>query len=197
MFAVDHILISDDLLDAPFSCLLGACRGGCCVHGESGAPLEPGERALLEAALPRVRKYLTPEALAVIERDGVWEEVEPGAYATTCVDGAACVFVTYDGPVAKCALQKAYLAGRIDFPKPISCHLFPVRVQTYGDIEVLNYEQVPLCEAARKHGRRHNVQLVDFLREPLVRKYGMDWYEKFRLAWTQRRDALAPASRPG
>ena len=192
MFVVGDALISDDLLDAPFACNLGACHGACCVQGESGAPLEPDERAALEAALPRVRKYLRPEALEVIARDGGWEEVEPGEYATTCVGGAECVFVTYEGPVAKCALQKAHLAGRIDCPKPLSCHLFPLRVERVGDFEVLNYERVSICNAARKHGRRHAVQLADGLREPLIRKFGAGWYEAFTEALDQRREVLRP-----
>lgn len=190
MFAVDNILISDELLDAPFACNLGACRGGCCVQGDAGAPLEPDERAELERALPKVWKYLPPEARAVIDGRGVWEEVEPGRYATTCVGAGACVFVTYEGPVAKCALQKAYLEGRIDFPKPVSCHLYPVRTETYGTYEVLNYEQIPLCDPARTWGCRSGVQLVDFLRAPLVRKYGQAWYEKFVQTCEARREAL-------
>ncbi len=98
MFAVDHVLISDDLLDAPFCCNLGACHGACCVKGDSGAPLEPEERARLEEILPEVRKNLRPEALKVIEQKGVWEEVGKEEYATTCVGGEECVFGTYDGP---------------------------------------------------------------------------------------------------
>ncbi len=192
MFAVDHILISDDVLGASFACNLGACLGGCCVQGDAGAPLEPDERAQLEAVLPRVRKYLTPEALDVIARDGVWEELAPDDYATTCVGGAACVFVTYEGAVAKCAIQKAYAEGRVDFPKPVSCHLFPLRAQRYGDYEVLNYEQIGLCDPARKQGDRHGVSLVDFLREPLVRKYGEAWYQKFRQTCAERRAVLTP-----
>ncbi len=194
MFAVDDTLISDELLDAPFSCNLGACRGGCCVDGEAGAPLEASERALLEDALPFVRKILTKEAQAVIEENGVWEEVAPGEYATTCVDNRECVFVTYDGPVAKCAIQKAHILGRLAFPKPISCHLFPVRIQNYGDIDLLNYEQVSICDSARKNGRRLRLPLVKYLREPLVRKYGEAWYQKFEKACDERLAALSDAS---
>ncbi len=193
MFVIADQLISDELLEAPFACNLGACLGACCVQGDSGAPLEPEERAVLEAVLPRVRKHLRPEALDVIDREGVWEEVEPGQYATTCVDGAACVFVTYDGPVAKCALHKAHLAGRIDFPKPLSCHLFPVRIERAGAFDVLNYEQVALCNPARAHGRRHGIELVELLREALVRKYGAAWYEAFRQACTERIAMLRPS----
>ncbi len=193
MFVVADALISDDVLEAPFACNLGACLGACCVRGESGAPLEPDERAVLEAVLPRVRKYLRPEALAIIERDGAWEEVEPGEYATRCVDEAECVFVTYEGAVAKCALQKAHLAGRIDFPKPLSCHLFPLRIEQIGDYTVVNYEQVLLCDPARTYGRRHEIHLVDAVKEALIRKFGASWYEAFGQARTQRLHVLRPA----
>src|SRR5690554_2143170 len=103
MFAVDDILISDAVLDAPFACHLGRCKGACCVIGDRGAPLEPEERAELERVLPTIEKDLRPEALRTIQRDGVWVEEEPGEYATTCVDGRECVFVVYDRGVAKCA----------------------------------------------------------------------------------------------
>ena len=190
MFAVDDILISDAVLDAPFACNLGACRGACCVQGDSGAPLEPDERAALEAALPRVRKYLRPEALAVIDEQGVWEKTGPGEYATTCVNGAECVFVTYEGPVAKCALQKAYQAGRLEAPKPVSCHLYPLRVEAVGEVQVVNYEQIGICAPGRRYGRRQGVQLVDLLREPLERKFGAAWYAKFREVCEDRRRVL-------
>ncbi|MEM6644805.1 MAG: DUF3109 family protein [Bacteroidota bacterium] len=182
MFAVGHVLISDDVLDAPFTCNLGACFGGCCVQGESGAPLEPHERAQLEAALPIVRDVLRPEALEVIERDGVWEELEDGSYATTCVGGAECVFVEYHGRVAKCSIQNAYYASRTDFEKPISCHLFPLRIERVGDYDLVNYEAIDLCAPARALGRKLNVQTATFLEKPLTRKYGAAWYQDFLTA---------------
>ena len=187
MFVVDPILVSDELVDAPFTCQLSACLGGCCVQGEAGAPLEPEERAALEAVLPVVRDRLRPEALAVIEAHGVWEETAPGHYVTTCVNGAECVFVQYEGAVAKCAIQQAYREGTVSFEKPISCHLFPIRVHTYGEVETLNYEQIDLCDPACTFGARTGMQLVDFLKPPLVRKYGEAWYEAFRAACEARR----------
>jgi hypothetical protein len=199
MFVVDDILISDEVLDAPFACNLGGCLGACCVQGDSGAPLEPSERAELERVLPRVRKYLRPEALAVIDAEGVWEETAPGQYATTCIDDAECVFVTFEGSVAKCGIQRAFRDGRIDFEKPISCHLYPIRINRYGDREVINYEQISICDPGRKFGVRKNIQLADFLKEPLTRKYGEAWYEKFRVAVERRRTALdgGPLARTG
>lgn len=190
MFAVNDILISDAVLDAPFACHLGRCLGGCCVHGDRGAPLEPDERAELERALPVVAKDLRPEALEAIEGQGVWVEEEPGRYGTACVDGRECVFVVYEGKVAMCALQQAYHAGRLDFEKPISCHLFPIRIEEYGGTEVLNYEQVDLCAPAVVRGRRRGVQLYDFLRDPLTRKYGAEWYEAFRNTCVERAAVL-------
>jgi hypothetical protein len=200
MFAVDHVLVSDAVLDAPFACHLGACLGACCVHGDSGAPLEPEEREALEEALSVVEHELRPEARETIRREGVWEEVAPGDYATTCVDGRECVFVVYEGAVAKCALQRAYHQGRLAFEKPISCHLFPIRVERHGEgeeaVEVLNYEESALCRPAVRHGRRAGVQLADFLERPLTRRYGPRWYRKFRDALADRREALADAPAP-
>lgn len=190
MFAVDNILVSDELLEAEFACNLGACHGACCVQGDSGAPLEEDELQQLEDVLPLVRKDLRREAIEVIERQGVWEELAPGRYATSCVDGAECVFVTYDGPVAKCAIQKAFREGKTDFPKPVSCHLYPIRVEDYGEIEALNYEKIGICEPGRRLGRKSRTLLADFLEEPLVRKYGRDWYERFREAINERRQIL-------
>ncbi|MEM6784344.1 MAG: DUF3109 family protein [Bacteroidota bacterium] len=200
MFAVDHVLVSDAVLDAPFACHLGRCLGSCCVHGDRGAPLDPDERQELDRALPVVRERLRPEALAVIDRDGVWEEDEPGHYATTTVNDRECVFVIYDRAVAKCALQQAYRAGRLAFEKPISCHLYPIRIETYPaddgpDTDVVNYEQIDLCRPAIKHGARTNTQLADFLETPLTRKYGADWYRRFRAAVHDRVATLNDALR--
>ena len=190
MFAVGNILISDDLLEAPFACNLGACHGACCVQGDSGAPLEADERERLEEVLPAVRHRLRPEAVEVIEECGVWEEVGAGQYATTCVGQAECVFVTYRGPVASCAIHEAALEGKVDWPKPISCHLYPVRIEGLGEYEALNYEQVGICEPGVRHGRREGAQLADFLRQPLVRRYGEAWYREFEAALAERRTVL-------
>lgn len=196
MFAVDDVLVSDGVLDAPFACHLGRCRGACCVQGEHGAPLEPEECAELEAALPVVWARLRPEAQATIERQGPWVEESPGEYATACVDGEACVFVVYERGIARCVLQQAHQEGRLAFEKPISCHLYPLRVERWGDVTVLNYEQIPLCRPAVRHGRRLGVFLHDFLEAPLVRRFGADWYARFRAACLARAEALAAARPP-
>jgi hypothetical protein len=194
MFAVGPVLVSDALLDAAFACDLGACRGACCVVGERGAPLERDEIALLEQARDLVEGELRPEARAAIERGGAWEGNERRGYATATVAGRECVFVVYERGVATCAIQRAYQAGRLDWEKPISCHLYPIRVERYGEgedaVEVLNYEQSDLCTPARAAGRRSRTPLAAYLERPLTRRYGRDWYASFVEAWRQRRADL-------
>ncbi len=191
MFAVDHILIADSVLEASFACQLQACRGACCVQGAAGAPLEPGERFVLEALVPTLRSTLRPEAQALIASHGPWEKVGTDRYAIRCTPEGACVFAVYDeAGIARCAIQQAYEQGRIDFPKPISCHLYPLRVERRHGLEILHYEKISLCDAARTHGARCGIALVDFLEEPLVRRYGRAWYERFWTLWTERRQLL-------
>ena len=194
MFAVGPVLVSDALIDAAFSCDLGACRGACCVDGERGAPLEKDELDSIDAALEVVAPALRPEALAVVRRAGAWEGDERRGYATTTVADRECVFVVFDHGVAKCAIQQAYHAGRIGWEKPISCHLYPIRVERYGDgpdaVDVLNYEQIDECAPGRVHGRRTHVALARMLERPLTRRYGTDWYAEFVDSWRRRREDL-------
>ena len=194
MFAVDHVLCSDDLLDAPFACHLGSCLGGCCVHGDQGAPLDADELDAIEAALPVVRHRLRPEALQEIARTGPWVGDAADGYHTATVRGRECVFVVFEKSVAKCALQAAYWEGKLGWEKPLSCHLYPIRVERYGTgdeaTDVLNVERIDLCRPAIPHGKRTGVQLADFLERPLSRAYGADWYARFRSTLDERREAL-------
>ena len=198
MFAVDHVLVSDRVLGTAFACDLGRCLGACCVQGDRGAPLEAHERDELDAVLPIVADRLQPEARATIERQGTWIQDEPGIYSTSTVGDRECVFVTYEGSgphaVATCAIQRAFQEGRTSFEKPISCHLFPLRVERHGTgsdaIEVLNYEPAEPCSPAIAHGCRTQTLLVDFLERPLSRRYGLSWYHRFRAAVRERRQDL-------
>jgi hypothetical protein len=190
MFIVDNVLITDDLVEAAFCCNLGACHGACCVQGTSGAPLTVDELQEVEDVLPIIRNRLRPEALKVIEEKGVWEELGDDYYVTTCVGEAECVFVRYDGRVAKCSIQEAYHEGKTSFEKPISCHLYPIRVEQLGEYETLNYEQIDICKPAIPHGKRIGIGLAEFLEGPLVRKYGKGWYDQFMIMVLERREIL-------
>lgn len=184
MIAIDHILISDEVVQAQFVCELNACKGACCWEGDFGAPLEEEEKALLEAVFLDIRPFLRPEGVEVLEREGRYqffkEKKEKGFFGTTLMQDGACAYLTFgeDG-IAQCGIEKAWAAGATEFRKPISCHLYPVRVkrEEKTGFEALNYDRWDICSAACDNGARLKVPLYQFLREALIRKYGSDFYE--------------------
>jgi len=191
MFVIGQSIIEDAVADGRFACDLKKCRGACCtLPGRRGAPLADSECAELLLALPVVRKYLPERHLAAIEEAGVYEGTE-GNFATACVDGRECVFVYYEDGIAGCSIEKAYLAGELTWRKPISCHLFPIRIAN-GWGERLRYELIETCRPAVEHGEASNVQLADFVMDALVRKYGGPWYAEFRAECLRRRGTGEP-----
>lgn len=177
MFVIAEVTVDSDIPTANFACDLSACRGACCcTAGGRGAPLEDEEIAEIEKAYPAVKKYLSEKHRKAIDELGLYGGT-PGDYTTTCVEDRECVFVTYEGPVAKCAFEKAYLDGEVMWRKPISCHLFPIRVKK-TDNEVLWFELNRECLPAVERGNREQIPLTEFLRDALVRKYGKVWHEQ-------------------
>ena len=176
MIIVDGIPLDPSIAGARFSCDLARCKGACCtLEGGRGAPLLDEEKALVERALPVVRPMLPERTLAVIDRRGVVEGV-PGSYATACVDDRDCVFVYYEGDVAKCSIEAAWLRGEYPWRKPVSCHLFPLRAGADGG--PVRYEAIPECSAGRERGRADGVALHEFLRDAIVRRFGEGWYDR-------------------
>jgi hypothetical protein len=182
MIQIDDAVVSFDVFDKCFVCDVEKCRGECCVEGDAGAPLEPGEKEEIEAALPEIESRLTPVAKAVIAKQGVSYTDNEGDEVTSIVNGRECVFSYQDGNITKCALEEAYLEGRIRFRKPISCSLYPIRVTRYKGFVGVNYHRWKLCQCAEKKGLSLGVRVYEFLKEPLIRKFGAEWYEKLALA---------------
>lgn len=183
MIQIDDVIVSLDVFREKFLCDLGACKGACCIEGDVGAPVETGEVEALEASLPAVWDDLSPEARAVIDRQGVVYVDEEGDLVTSIVNGKDCVFTCYDeSGCCYCALEKAYREGRISFYKPISCHLYPIRIGDYGPYKAVNYHRWDVCRAAVELGRKKGVPVYRFLREPLIRKFGEDWYHELEEA---------------
>ena len=179
MIAIDDVLISDEVVSEQFVCDLNACKGGCCVDGDCGAPLTEDEAYLLEELYPKVKRYLPYEYRAEIERQGthVWDD-EYG-YVTPTVGGGICAY-GYTDPlgIVKCGIEKAWLEGKVAFQKPISCHLFPIRITEQPGYEAVNYEPRPtLCAPACRQGKQLKVPVYQFLKGPLIRKYGEAFYE--------------------
>lgn len=178
MIQIEDTLVSLDVVERCFICDLSHCKGASCIEGDSGAPLEDSELAELEKALPEVWNDLSPEAQAVIKEQGVaYIDVE-GDTVTSIVNNKDCVFTYYgtDG-TCMCAIEKAYSEGRVSFYKPISCHLYPVRVTNYDGFRAVNFHKWEVCRAAELLGRREKLPVYKFLKEPLIRKFGAPWYQ--------------------
>ena len=178
MIQIDNTLITLDILEKHFLCNLDACKGECCIDGDAGAPITPEEQKAIEEALPAVWDDLSPSAQAVIKEQGVSYVDEEADLVTSIVDGRDCVFTCYgENGMCYCALEKAYREGRSKFYKPLSCHLYPVRLQEWSNgSTALNYHRWKICKAAEVLGRREGVRVYQFLREPLIRRFGEDWY---------------------
>ncbi|MGB1247342.1 MAG: DUF3109 family protein [Chitinophagales bacterium] len=177
MIAIDDKLISEEIKDRKFVCNLAACKGACCIEGDSGAPLEFDELDVMEDIYEKVMPYLTDEGKKVIEEQGHFILDDEGAFKTPLVENKACAYVIYEkNGLTSCGIEKAYLDKKIDFKKPISCHLYPIRVTKYDDFEAVNYEEWDICKAACTHGENLKVPVYKFLKEPLTRKYGQEFY---------------------
>ena len=178
MIQIDNTLVSLDVLERQFLCDLSHCKGICCVEGDSGAPLLEEEVGELEKALPVIWDDLAPKAQEIIKKQGVAYIDEEGDLVTSIVNGKDCVFTCYDADgTCKCAVEKAYREGKLSFYKPVSCHLYPIRVEKYDTFEAVNYNRWSICKAAEILGKKEKLPVYKFLKEPLVRRFGKDWYE--------------------
>ncbi|MGV8964541.1 MAG: DUF3109 family protein [Candidatus Saccharimonadaceae bacterium] len=178
MLQIDDTIISMDVIEKHFICDLCKCKGQCCVDGESGAPLEKDENEKINEILPTIWNELSPKAQALINEQGISYEDYDGELVTSIINGNECVFTYFDeNGVCKCVIDKAYREGRIPIQKPISCHLYPIRLQKYRDFTAVNYHNWSVCKPAIKLGKKEGVPLFKFLKEPLTRKFGEQWYE--------------------
>lgn len=180
MIIVGKTLVSEELFEEYFVCDLNACKGACCIEGDSGAPLDADELDQLEQVWPAVQKYMRPEGIKAIEDLGLYQMDSDGDLVTTLVDGnKECAFVTFDEKgIAKCALEQAYIAGDTQWKKPVSCHLYPVRLKELSEFTAVNYHRWQLCEPACACGASLKVPVYRFLKEPLIRKFGEEWYRQ-------------------
>jgi len=179
MVIIQDKLLSDDIFEEQFLCNLKACKGACCWKGEFGAPLEEEERTTLENIYEDIKPFLNPQGIEQIEEEGLYtyyEEMEE--YGTNLLPNGSCVYMTFEKGSAKCGIEAAHEAGIIDFKKPISCHLYPIRVTANesNGFEALNYDKWEICKAACELGKKEELPLYKFLREAIIRKYGEAFY---------------------
>ena len=178
MIILDEILISDDLRDVHFCCDLQHCKGACCVEGDAGAPLEEEEISLLEDYIDTIKTFMVPKGIEAIENIGVFDYDADGKFVTPLVNGNECCFVYMENGIARCAVEKAFSEKAIPFPKPLSCHLYPVRISEVGKKDAINYHKWRICNKALENGMKLKLPLYRFLEESLIRKYGRAWYNR-------------------
>ncbi len=179
MILFENTLLSEELFDNHFICDLTKCKGACCVEGDFGAPLEEKEIAILENELDKILPYLSMEAVTQIKSKGVWEKDKDGDIVTTCLPSGECNFsFRNEQGILSCGIEKAWKEGETQFRKPISCHLYPIRISKVGEYDALNYNRWEICKPACKLGEKHKVTVFAFLKEPLIRKFGENWYNE-------------------
>ncbi|MGL4631789.1 MAG: DUF3109 family protein [Leadbetterella sp.] len=179
MILIDNTCISDDIADQEFVCNLQKCKGACCVEGDLGAPLEENELSILEEIYPQVESYLSEAGKEAIRNQGKYIKDWEGDYSTTTIDEKECAYAIYDNKgILKCGIEQAYLDKKIDFKKPISCHLYPIRITKYENYHAINYDRWSICSDACDLGKELKVPVYKFLKEPLTRAYGEKWYQQ-------------------
>ena len=178
MIQIDDKLISEDLFSEEFVCNLAKCKGICCVEGDAGAPLDEDETHILDEIYPKIKSYLRPEGIQAIEEQGTYTLDFEGDLVTPLVNNAECAYVIFDEKgYTKCAIEKAYEDGVIDWQKPISCHLYPIRITEYSNFSAINYHEWDICSDACTLGKELGVKVYQFLKKPLIRKYGEEFYQ--------------------
>jgi hypothetical protein len=178
MIQLDSILISDDVRDVHFCCDLPKCKGACCVEGDGGAPLEEEEISLLEDYIDTIKLFMVPKGTMEIDKTGVFDYDAEGKFVTPLVNGNECCYVYHEDDIARCAIEKAFQEKAIPFPKPLSCHLYPIRIKQLKNHDAVNYHKWAICKKALDNGMKLNLPLYRFLEDALIRKYGRRWYNK-------------------
>lgn len=176
MIIVDDVLVSDEIKEVYFACNLQACKGECCVAGDAGAPLDENEISILEDDIDEIIPFMTNAGKQVIDKTGVFEYDDDGTYVTPLVNDAECAFVYWENDISYCAIEKAFIEKKIDFQKPISCHLYPIRLSKVGQSIAINYHQWDVCKPALISGKKIGLPLYSYLKTPLIRRFGLKWY---------------------
>lgn len=183
LFIIEDIFVSGEVTDELFACDLAKCKGACCVGGDLGAPLEQEELAILKEILPTVKPYMREAGINAIKAQGEYIKDEDGDFSTPLVNGAECAYVTFDKKgVALCAIEQAYFDGKVHFRKPISCHLYPIRIHKTQRMESLNYDVWDICKDACIRGKKEGIPVYQFVKEAIIRKYGEDFYAQLDAA---------------
>ncbi len=195
MIEVGNTIVSLDVIESPFVCDLSVCKGKCCIQGDEGAPLESEETEILKNIYPIIYPYLSRTGKKAIEKHGLFYQDRDGDWVTMLIDGRQCAYSVMENGIAYCSIEKAFNNNEIHYQKPISCHLYPIRIQKYRDFEALNVDHSKLCNIARQLGKSLETPVYKFTKIPLIRKYGKDWYDQ--LEYIIEHEIIYPESKNG
>lgn len=176
MFQLGKTIVSEDILEKDFVCNLSACKGACCVDGDAGAPLSIEETKILDEIYPKIKPFLRKEGIAAIKTHGAWTIGSDGEFETPLIENKDCAYVIFDKKTALCGIEQAYNQGVISWKKPVSCHLYPVRVKDYTEFAAVNYDKWDICDDACTLGKSLEIPVYKFVKEALIRRFGEDWY---------------------
>ncbi|WP_299394747.1 DUF3109 family protein [uncultured Gelidibacter sp.] len=177
MFQLGKTIVSEDIIEKDFVCNLSACKGACCIDGDAGAPLDLEETKIMQDIYPKVKPFMRQAGIDAVEAQGTFITTEDGEFETPLIDGADCAYVMFDNKgTALCAIEEAHNQGEIDWKKPVSCHLYPVRVKDYSEFSAVNYHKWEICDDACTLGKELQVPVYKFVKQALIRKFGEDWY---------------------
>lgn len=182
MLQIQDTILSLDILTEHFCCDLKKCKGYCCVHGDSGAPLEEHEVALLKQNYAAIKPYMRPEGIQAIENQGITVIDSDNDIVTPLVEKKECAFVIFEDEIATCAIEKAFFDKKSTFRKPVSCHLYPIRAKKYDKFTGLNYDRWDICKHAIRLGKEKNSKVFEFTEEALKVKFGEEWVKELHIA---------------
>lgn len=187
MFQLGKTIVSEEIIDKDFVCNLSACKGACCIDGDAGAPLEEEELQILKDIYPKVKPLLRKEGIKAIEEQGEYITTEFGDHETPLINGADCAYVIFDkNKTALCGIEEAYNQGTISWKKPLSCHLYPIRIKHYSEFTAVNYDKWDICDDACTLGKELQVPVYKFVKEALIRKFGEDWFNELEKVANKR-----------
>ena len=188
MIQIGDKIVSIELFEEQFICNLDKCSGNCCVYGDSGAPLNDEEAEILDGNYEKVKSSISIKGKRAIENQGQWVIDRDGDKVTPLIDGKECAYTYFKNGIAFCAIEKAYEKGKVNFQKPVSCHIYPIRLSKVGDMTALNYHKWGVCEPARVLGGKRNMPVFRFLKDPLIRVYGQEFYDEIEKVFKELGD---------
>ncbi|MDC6470653.1 DUF3109 family protein [Flavobacteriales bacterium] len=186
MIEIEDKIISDDLFEKKFVCDLQKCKGVCCVEGDSGAPLTKKEILDIDLNISKIKTEMSPTGLSILEKEDFYYVDSDGDQVTSLINEKECVFVVYDqNKIAKCSIESAFRKNKINFNKPISCHLYPIRVKNHENFQAINVDSWHICQPACKCGTELNVPVFKFLKNAIVRSWGLNFFQQLDSVYEQ------------